>query len=139
MRILAIDLGDVRTGLAVSDPTGTLTGEAWVITDRNHDRLAETILQAATERGVGHLVLGYPKNMDGTLGPRAEKSQEFQAKLEELGDLPVTLWDERRTTWEAEGILINAGKRGKKKKETVDAVAASLILEGFLRKRANGV
>ncbi|MCL2843287.1 MAG: Holliday junction resolvase RuvX [Oscillospiraceae bacterium] len=137
MRILAIDLGDVRTGLAVSDPTGTLTGEAWVITDRNHDRLAETILQAARERGVGHLVLGHPKNMDGTLGPRAEKSQAFQEKLAGLTDLPVTLWDERRTTWEAEGILINAGKRGKKKKETVDAVAASLILEGFLRRCAN--
>jgi len=137
MRILAIDLGDVRTGLAVSDPTGTLTGEAWVITDRNHDRLAETIIQAAVERSVGHLVLGYPKNMDGTLGPRAEKSEVFREKLTARTNLPITLWDERRTTWEAEGILLNAGKRGKKKKETVDAVAASLILEGFLRRCTN--
>jgi len=133
MRILAIDLGDVRTGLAVSDPTGTLTGDAWVISDRNHDRLAQVIAQEAKERGVAQIVVGHPKNMDGTRGPRAEKSEAFKQKLETQTSLKVTLWDERRTTWEAEGILIGVGKRGKKKKESVDAVAASLILEGFLR------
>jgi len=133
MRIMAIDLGDVRTGLAVSDPTGTLIGEAWTVTERDMNRLAETILQAAAERGAAHLVLGYPKNMNGTLGPRAEKSEAFRATLEALGDLPVTLWDERRTTAEADHILMGAGKRGKKKKQAIDAVAASLILEGYLR------
>lgn len=133
MRIMAIDLGDARTGLAVSDPTGTLTGEAWTITERNRDRLAEAIMQAAAERGVACLVLGYPRNMDGSLGPRAEKSEAFKTKLEALSQIPVTLWDERRTTAEADNILMGAGKRGKKKKQVLDAVAASLILEGYLR------
>jgi len=133
MRILAIDLGDVRTGLAISDPTGTLTGEAWTVTERDMDRLAETVIGAAVERGVARLVLGYPKNMDGTLGPRAQKSEAFQAKLAARTDLPVLLWDERRTTAEADNILMHIGKRGKKKKQAIDAVAASLILEGYLR------
>ena len=133
MRILAIDLGDVRTGLAVSDPTGTLAGEAWTVTERNMDRLAETIITAATERGVVRLVLGYPKNMDGSAGFRAEKSEDFKARLETHTDLPVILWDERRTTAEADNILRGVGKRGKQKKQTIDAVAASLILDGYLR------
>ena len=133
MRILAIDLGDVRTGLAVSDPTGALTGEAWTVTERNQDCLAETIIEAARVRGAARLVLGYPRNMDGSLGPRAEKSEAFKAKLETLGDMPVILWDERRTTAEADNILKSAGRRGQKKKQTIDAVAASLILEGHLR------
>jgi len=133
MRIMAIDLGDVRTGLAVSDPTGTLTGEAWIITERNRDRLAEQIIAEAAARNAGQIVLGYPRNMDGTLGPRAEKSEAFKEKLESLTDLPIHLWDERRTTAEADNILMNAGKRGKKKKQVLDAVAASLILDGYLR------
>ena len=133
MRILAIDLGDVRTGLAVSDSTGTLTGEAWTVTERNMPRLAQTIVQTAKERSVERLILGYPRNMDGTLGPRAEKSEAFKTELESLTAIPVLLWDERRTTAEAENILIDLGRRGKKKKQAVDAVAASLILEGYLR------
>jgi len=133
MRILAIDLGDVRTGLALSDPTGTLAGDAWTVTERNMDRLAETIVGAATERGAMRLVLGYPRNMDGSLGPRAEKSETFKAKLEALTDMPVILWDERRTTAEADNILMEMGRRGKKKKQVLDAVAASLILDGYLR------
>jgi len=130
---MAIDLGDARTGLAVSDPTGTLTGEAWTVIERNKERLAEVIIQAAVERDVAHLVLGYPRNMDGTLGPRAEKSEAFKEMLAALAQIPVTLWDERRTTAEADNILMGAGKRGKKKKQVLDAVAASLILEGYLR------
>ena len=132
MRIMAIDLGDARTGLAVSDPSGTLTGKAWTVTEWNMDRLAQTIVQTAADQGVARLVLGYPKNMDGSLGPRAEKSEAFKALLETLTTLPIILWDERRTTASAEHILQNAGRRGKKKKEIVDAVAASLILEGYL-------
>jgi len=133
MRILAIDLGDVRTGIAVSDLSGTLAGEAWIITERDRDRLAEQIIAEATARNVGQIVLGYPRNMDGTLGPRAEKSEVFKEKLESLTKLQVHLWDERRTSAEADTILMNAGKRGKKKKQVLDAVAASLILDGYLR------
>jgi len=133
MRILAIDLGDVRTGLALSDLTGTLVGDAWIVTERDMDRLAATIIQVATERNAERIVLGHPRNMDGTYGPRAEKSEAFKAKLEALTARPVLLWDERRTTAEANNILIDAGRRGKKKKQVLDAVAASLILEGYLR------
>ncbi|MCL2827474.1 MAG: Holliday junction resolvase RuvX [Oscillospiraceae bacterium] len=132
MRIMAIDFGDARTGLAVSDPTGTLTGEAWTITERDMGRVAQAVVEAATVRGVLRLVLGYPKNMDGSLGPRAEKSEALKEKLGALTDLPVILWDERRTTVDADNILKQAGRRGKKKKQVLDAVAASLILEGYL-------
>ena len=78
------------------------------------------------------LVLGYPKNMDGTLGPRAEKAELFAQELEAAFGLPVHLWDERRTTIDAHQILASAGKNAKKRKKTVDAVAAALILEGYL-------
>ena len=132
MKIMAIDLGDVRTGLAVSDPTGTLVGEAWTVTERNRARLTGAILQAAAERGVEALVLGHPKNMDGTRGPRAEKTEAFKAELEAQTSLPITLWDERRTSAQADDILREVGKRGRRKKQLQDAVAASLILEGYL-------
>ena len=130
---MAIDLGDVRTGLALSDPTGTLAGRAWTVSERNMGRLARIVAQAAEEHGAGRLVLGYPRNMDGSLGPRAEKSEAFRTLLEGLTDLAVVLWDERRTTVDAHNILQSVGKRGKRKKQVIDAVAASLILEGYLR------
>ena len=132
MRIMAIDLGDVRTGLAVSDPTGTLVGEAWTITTKDSGELLKQIADAATARGVGRLVLGYPKNMDGTSGARAEKSEAFKLQLEQKTGLDVILWDERRTTKDADNILKTVGKRGAKKKKLIDCVAASLILEAYL-------
>ncbi len=132
MRIMAVDLGDARTGLAVSDPTATLAGEAWTVQEWNRERLAETILKEAGERQVGTLVLGLPKNMDGTEGPRAEKSREFRDLLLEKGAEEVILWDERRSSVEAHQILHQNGKREKKHRSTVDAVAASLILESYL-------
>ncbi len=132
MRIMAIDYGDVRIGLAVSDPTATLVGEAWTLTERNAERAANKICEEAKARNVGQFVLGNPKNMDGTEGPRTEKSREFKALLEARSEIPVTLWDERRTTIAAHEILHKNGKKMKDHRETVDAVAASLILEGFL-------
>ena len=132
MRIMAIDYGDVRTGLAVSDLLGFMCGEAWTLEDRNPQRLAGRIAQAAREREVGALVLGLPRNMDGSEGPRAEKCREFKALLEEECGLPVTLWDERRSSIEAHAILHANGKKEKKHRKTVDAVAASLLLEGYL-------
>jgi len=132
LRIMAIDYGDARIGLAVSDETATLCGEAWTLSERNMERAADKIVSEATTRGVSRLVLGYPKNMDGTLGVRAEKSETFKKALEERCDIPVTLWDERRTTVAAHEILHANGKKMKKHRESVDAVAASLILEGFL-------
>ena len=132
MRIMAIDLGDERTGLAVSDLTGTLAGEAWTVKEWNTDRIADVIAAEAKARQAGTLVLGYPKNMDGTLGPRAEKSEAFAELLRERTGLPVILWDERRTTVDAHRILSDNDRHGKRRKNTVDAVAATLILEGYL-------
>ena len=132
MRIMAIDYGDQRTGLAVSDLLGMLCGEAWTVTEWNPERLAEQISREAKSREVGTLVLGLPKNMDGSEGPRAEKCRQFKALLEEVCGLPVVLWDERRSSIEAHAILHAAGKKEKKHRKTVDAVAARLILEGYL-------
>lgn len=133
MRILAIDYGEARTGLCVSDYTGTLPGEAWVIEDWNAERLAQRIVQEAAAREVQRLVLGLPKNMDGTEGPRAEKSRALAQLLAAAGAPEVVLWDERRSSVEAHAILHAAGKKEKKHRRNVDAVAASLILEGYLR------
>jgi len=137
MRIMAIDYGDTRTGLAVSDRSGTLAGEAWTFIERNPEVLAKTVMQAARERQVERIVLGLPRNMDGSEGPRAEKSRAFAAFLEAEGAPEVILWDERRTTVSADAILMRTGKRGKKKKKVLDAVAASLILEGYLASLRN--
>ena len=101
------------------------------------DLIEEKAVKAAKEYGVEELVLGHPINMDGTRGPRSEKAQAMKVLLEETTSLPVTLWDERRTTIDAHQILMNNGKNAKKRKQTVDAVAASLILEGYLTYRKN--
>ena len=132
MRILAIDYGDQRIGLALSDASAMLCGRAWTVHEWNLDRAVEAIAAAARENEVGLLVLGLPKNMDGTEGPRAEKSRAVAALLEEATGLEVRLWDERRSSIEAPANLHANGKKEKKHRQTVDAVAASLILEGFL-------
>ena len=132
MRIMAIDYGDARIGLAVSDPTGLICGEAWTMQEWNMERAASRICDEAKARGVECLVLGLPRNMDGSEGPRAELSRRFAAMLEETGGIPVTLWDERRSSIEAHAILHTVGKKERSHRRTVDAVAASLILEGYL-------
>lgn len=132
MRIMAIDYGDAHTGIAISDPTGFLTGFSTTINSRSPEEVARQIAGLSLEHAVAELVLGYPKNMDGSIGPRAEKAAGMAETLRSLTSLPVTLWDERRTTIDAHQILMNNGKNAKKRKKTVDAVAASLILEGYL-------
>ncbi len=132
MRIMAIDYGDQRIGLAVSDMLGILCGEAWTMQEWNMERAAERICQEAKSREVERLVLGLPKNMDGSEGPRAEKSRQFKALLEQNGAPQVILWDERRSSIEAHSILHAVGKKEKSHRKTVDAVAASLILESYL-------
>ena len=131
-RIMAIDYGDQRIGLAVSDLLGMLAGEAWTMNEWNRERAALRIAEEAKKREVGTLVLGLPKNMDGTEGPRAEKSRQFKALLEQDTGLPVILWDERRSSIEAHAILHAAGKKERLHRKSVDAVAASLILESYL-------
>ena len=132
MRIMAIDYGDQRIGLAVSDLLGMLCGEAWTMNEWDMERASKRIAEEAAAREVGTLVLGLPKNMDGSEGVRAEKSRAFKAMLERDSGLPVVLWDERRSSIEAHAILHAAGKKEKQHRKTVDAVAASLILEGYL-------
>ena len=131
-RVMAIDYGDQRIGLAVSDLLGLLAGEAWTMNEWNRERAAQRIAEEAKKREVGTLVLGLPKNMDGTEGPRAALSREFKTLLEEASGLPVILWDERRSSIEAHAILHAAGKKERVHRKTMDAVAASLILEGYL-------
>lgn len=138
MRIMAIDYGDARIGLAVSDPMGLLAGDAWTLKEWDMERAAAAISDEAKGREVGLLVLGYPKNMDGNLGPRAEKTLEFKALLEEKSGLEVVLCDERRTTIDAHRILHESGKKMKKHRQTVDAVAAALILETYLNSQSSG-
>ena len=132
MRIMAIDYGDARIGLAVSDMLGMLCGEAWTMEEWSMERASLRISEEAKKRGVEKLVLGLPKNMDGSEGPRAEKSRTLRELLMKDSGLEVILWDERRTTIEAHQILSDNNYHGKKRKNTVDAVAASLILEGYL-------
>ena len=139
MRIMAIDYGDARTGVAVSDPTGLLAGYTTGIQSRKPDLVATEVARLAGEYGAEELVMGFPRNMDGTEGPRAERYRGFAERLREATGLEPVLWDERRTTIEAHDILHTAGKKMKNHKKTVDAVAASLILEGYLtRKRTQG-
>ena len=132
MRIMAIDYGDARTGVALSDPTGFLAGQTFLIKSRKQEEVLEELAALVQRQGAQELVMGYPRNMDGTLGPRAEKYAAFARRLEEATGLPVALWDERRTTVDAHRILGEQGVRAKNRKDKIDSVAATLILEGYL-------
>ena len=133
MRIMAIDYGDQRIGIAVSDAMAILVGDAWTMKEWKMERAVKKIAEEVKNRGVGLIVLGLPKNMDGTEGERAAISREFGAKLQEATGLEVKFWDERRSSIEAHAILHANGRREKEHRKKVDAVAASLMLEGYLR------
>lgn len=132
MKVMAIDYGDARTGVAVSDPSGFLAGFTTVIHSHNAQEVVRQLAQLIRDHWAERLVMGFPRNMDGTEGPRAELYRAFAKKLEAAVGMEVVLWDERRTTVDAHRILTETGNRGKKRKEKVDAVAATLILEGYL-------
>ena len=131
-RIMGIDYGDARTGVAVSDLLCSIVGTTWVVPSRNTEKAGAGIVKLAKENDVGKIVVGLPKNMDGTEGPRAQLCRQFAQTLRQATGLEVDMWDERRTTVEAHNILSQHNYHGKKRKNTVDAVAASLILEGYL-------
>lgn len=135
LKIMAIDYGDAHTGIAISDYTETLAGYSTTIHSRREGEVLSAIKALITEHGVSLLVLGYPKNMDGTTGVRAEKCAAFGELLRQETGLEVILWDERRTTIDAHNILFQNGQNAKKRKKTVDAVAAALMLEGYLTRR----
>ncbi len=131
-RIMAIDYGDARTGVAISDLLCSIVGSTAVINSHNTQKAIEDIVNMALEHQVGCIVVGLPRNMDGTEGPRAALCREFAGMLAERTGLEIQMWDERRTTVEAHNILSQHNYHGKKRRNTVDAVAASLILEGYL-------
>ena len=134
-KIMGLDYGDARTGVAISDMLCSIVGTTAVLPSRNTEKLLADIVRIVKENQVGEIVVGLPKNMDGTEGSRAQLCREFARLVEEAAGVPVKMWDERRTTVEAHNILSAHNYHGKKRKETVDAVAASLILEGYLAYR----
>lgn len=132
MKIMGIDYGDARTGVSISDPTGFLAGSPQVIATWHMDELLEQLTALVAREKIEEIVMGLPKNMNATQGERAEKCRALGAELEQRTGVPVVFWDERRTTIEAHAILHATGKKQKKHKKNVDAVAASLILQGYL-------
>ena len=137
-KIMGIDYGDARTGVAISDLLCSIVGSTYVVPSRNREKALADIVKLAKDNMVGEIVVGLPKNMDGTEGIRAELCRSFAESLKEATGLPVSMWDERRTTVEAHNILSQHNYHGKKRKNTVDAVAASLILEGYLAFKKRG-
>lgn len=134
MIIMSVDLGDARTGIAVSDKGEGFAFPRTVINEWNKDRLVEKILIEARESGAEKIVVGLPKNMDGSLGFKAQECTELASKIRDgfkAGD--VVMWDERCTTVSAHHALNATNTRGKKRKAVVDAVAATMILEDYLR------
>ncbi|MBR1764076.1 MAG: Holliday junction resolvase RuvX [Ruminococcus sp.] len=135
MKIMAVDRGDVRTGLAVCDRTEFLASPIGVIEERNMQLLAMKVAHMAEQYEVGEIVVGLPLNMNGSKGPRAQLCEDFANLLGEFTEIPVNMWDERSTTVSAHNILNETNVRGKKRKAVVDEVAATVILEAYLEYR----
>lgn len=135
MVILSVDYGDTRTGLAVCDNLEILASPVCVIKEYNSNRLAEKIVSAAVEKKAEQIVVGLPKNMDGSLGFRAEACKELGSLISEITDIPVVFWDERLTTVSAHSFLNETNVRGKKRKAVIDAVAADIILQDYIDSR----
>ena len=131
-RILAIDLGDVRTGIAVSDPLGMLANGVCTVRMTDKEKIAEMVVGYIKEYGATKVVLGYPVNMNGSIGPRAENVAQFKEILASHTDVPIILYDERCTTMIAHTILSETNTRGKKRKNVVDTLSAEIILQNYL-------
>ena len=137
MIIMSVDFGDSRTGIAVCDKTEFLASPKGVIHERDFNRCAEKVCEEAKQAKAELIVVGYPKNMNNTIGERAEKCQKFAELVTELSGVPHVMWDERSTTVSAHNYLNETNVRGKKRKNVVDAVAAVIILESYLGYRKN--
>lgn len=137
MIIMSVDLGKARTGIAVSDKSEGFAFPKTVINEYNTEKLVQKIADCAKELLAEEIVVGLPKNMDGSLGWRAEECSEIAEKIKTATSLPVVLWDERCTTVSAHTALNFTDTRGKKRKDVVDAVAAVIILEDYLRFKKN--
>ena len=137
MKIMAVDYGDSRTGLAMCDKGEILASPLYTINMKDFDKCLEMTAQAAKENKAELIVVGNPINMNGTEGPRSEKCRLFADRLKELVSVDVVMWDERSSTVTAIGYMNDINKRGKKRKEVLDSAAAAVILEGFLAYRRN--
>jgi putative Holliday junction resolvase len=134
-RILGIDLGEKRIGLALSDELKSLASPLTVYARVDDQTDLDFFQNLVSENAISEIVLGLPTNMDGSLGPKAQQAREFKTQLETRLKIPVHLFDERLTTVEAERVLIEAGMRREKRKETRDKLAAVLILQGYLNSK----
>lgn len=132
MIILSIDLGKARTGIAICDKNMVLASPVCVIEEWNRDRLAQRIISIVHKHHAEKIVIGLPKNMNGSDGESALAAREFAEKLSELVDIPIEMHDERCTTMIAHQYLNDTNTRGKKRKQTVDAVAATIILQSYI-------
>ncbi len=137
MKIMSVDFGDARTGLAMCDKTEFLASPIGVVHEKRFEHAVEKVAAAAIENKAGAVIVGLPLNMNGSEGPRAELCRTFAAELSEKISVPVRMWDERQTTVSAAGYLNQTDTRGKKRKEVIDAVAAVIILDSYLRWRKN--
>ncbi len=135
MRILGIDYGEARTGLAVSDETETVATVIGTLHERDKEKLAERIKETCLTEKIEKIIMGLPKNMDGTEGFRAEYTRKFaQALQEKLPELPIEFYDERMTTMVASRFMMEANTKGKKKKASIDALSAQIILQDYLER-----
>lgn len=132
MKVLGVDFGDSRTGLAVSDALGFGSNVLDAVKCKNMKGVAEQIIALCNEQKIERIVLGFPKNMNGTLGDRAKKTKKLKSMLEENLDIPVILWDERLTTVSAHNLMNETNVRGQKRKDSVDSISAAYILQGYL-------
>jgi len=135
MRILALDVGDKRIGVAISDPSQLLARSLKVIQRGSRQEDFAAVARLVEEYEVEKVVVGYPRSLDGTVGEQADKVERYAAGLAKAMDVPLVLWDERFSTVSAERLMREAGSRGKKRREWVDAVAAAVILQDYLDSR----
>ena len=137
MIIMSVDFGDSRTGIAVCGKSEMIASPVTVINEKDFNECIKKTAEIAKELNAEEIVVGYPKNMNGTIGERCEKCQLFAEELGKIIDRPIKLWDERCTTVSAHNYLNDTNTRGKKRKAVVDAVAAVIILESYLGFRRN--
>lgn len=136
MRYLGLDLGSRTLGVAVSDKTGMIASSLKIIRhNEEYDKLLTDVKNLVDELEIDAIVLGFPKNMNGSIGPKGELSMEFKSKLEEILSIPIYLQDERLSTKSATDMLIEGNVSRKKRKTVIDAVAATIILQTYLDRR----
>ena len=139
MKILSVDYGDSRTGLAISDEGEIIASPLKTVFEKNFERCAEQVAKLAAENGAGLIIVGDPVNMNGTRGPRSEKCEQFAELLRERVSVPVEMWDERSSTVTAISYMNENDRRGKKRRDTLDQAAAAVILESYLAYRKNKI